>query len=64
MHSAAKTGCDTVIEYLVSQKADTNIQDNDGVSILDYTTEGENIADLSSLIILESTIFKPIIRNI
>ena len=49
-----------MIEYLVSQKADTNIQDNDGVSILDYTTEGENIADLSSLIILD----KPIIRNI
>ena len=47
MHSAAKKGCDTVIKYLVTQKADSNIQDNDEVSILDYTIEGENIAHLS-----------------
>ena len=36
-----------MIKYLVTQKADANIQDNNEVSILDYTTEGENIAHLS-----------------
>ena len=36
MYVAAKEGCDSIVKYLVGQKANIKFKDNNGVSVTNY----------------------------